>query len=159
MPKVRKSLFSPTGHFAQNPVSPERPSALWNPCGLVKYGDISSSNFSQSQVRNCSPGLMEQTPSRGHEASPQSRLGVGCMRCSSSKTARAECTCAGAAHRHSSLIPCSGVSSFLSPPRSAMKCGALKCNTGSRLEGRSVSRPHCPSHFRGGTPYILQTAT
>ena len=29
------------------------------------------------QVRNYSPGYMEQAPSRGHEASPQSGLGVG----------------------------------------------------------------------------------
>ena len=26
------------------------------------------------QVKNCSPGNMDQAPSRGHEASPQSRL-------------------------------------------------------------------------------------
>ena len=38
-----------------------------------------------SQVRNYSPGNMEQAPSSGHEASPQSGLGVGCKRCSSSK--------------------------------------------------------------------------
>ena len=43
--------------------------------------------FSQS-VRNYSPGNMEQAPSRGHEASPQSGLGVGCKRCSSSKKLR-----------------------------------------------------------------------
>ena len=31
----------------------------------------------QVQVRNYSPGYMEQALSRGHEASPQSGLGVG----------------------------------------------------------------------------------
>ena len=31
---------------------------------------------------------MEQASSRGHEASPQSGLGVGCKRCSSSKKLR-----------------------------------------------------------------------
>jgi hypothetical protein len=30
-----------------------------------------------SQVKNCSPGYMEQSPSRGHDASLQSGLGVG----------------------------------------------------------------------------------
>ena len=38
-----------------------------------------------SQVKNYSPGNMEHASSRGHEASPQSGLGVGCKRCSSSK--------------------------------------------------------------------------
>ena len=41
-----------------------------------------------SQVKNYSPGYMEQAPSRGHEASPQSGLGVGCKWCSSSKKLR-----------------------------------------------------------------------
>ena len=41
-----------------------------------------------SQVKNYSPGNMEQASSRGHEASPQSGLGVGCKRCSSSKKLR-----------------------------------------------------------------------
>ena len=41
-----------------------------------------------SQVKNYSPGYMEQAPSRGHEASPQSVLGVGCKLCSSSKKLR-----------------------------------------------------------------------
>ena len=45
------------------------------------------------QVCNCSPGYMEQAPSRGHGASPQSGLGVGW------EAAKAECTCAGAAHK------------------------------------------------------------
>ena len=42
----------------------------------------------KSQVRNYSPGYTGQAPSRGHEASPQSGLGVGCMLCSSSKKLR-----------------------------------------------------------------------
>ena len=41
-----------------------------------------------SQVRNYSPGYSEQAPSRGHEASPQNGLGVGCKLCSSSKKLR-----------------------------------------------------------------------
>jgi len=36
-------------------------------------------------VKNYSPGYMEQAPSRGEEASPQSGLGVGCKLCSSSE--------------------------------------------------------------------------
>ena len=39
-------------------------------------------------VKNYSPGYMEQAPSRGHEASPQSGLGVGWKLCSSSKKLR-----------------------------------------------------------------------
>ena len=38
-----------------------------------------------SQVKNYSPGYMEQAPSRGHEASPQSGLRMGFNLCSSSK--------------------------------------------------------------------------
>ena len=43
-----------------------------------------------SQVKDHSPGYLEQAPSRGHEASPQSGLGVDCMLaiCSSSKKLR-----------------------------------------------------------------------
>ena len=39
-------------------------------------------------VKNHSPGYMEQAPSRGHEASPQSGLGVGYKLFSSSKKLR-----------------------------------------------------------------------
>lgn len=35
----------------------------------------------ERQVKNYFPGNMEQASSRGHEASPQSGLGVGCKRC------------------------------------------------------------------------------
>ena len=37
-----------------------------------------------SQVKNYSPGYMEQAPSKGHGANPQSEKGVGCKVCSSS---------------------------------------------------------------------------
>ena len=58
-----------------------------------------------SQVNSYSPGYMEQAPSKGHEASPYSGLGVGCKLFSGSKKAAwARCTCAGAAHNHLSLI-------------------------------------------------------
>ena len=55
----------------------------------------------------------------------------GCkLRSSSKNAAWTECTCAGAAHEHFSLIHCcGGVSSFLSSPRSAMRRGAWKFNT------------------------------
>jgi hypothetical protein len=46
----------------------------------------------ECQFRNCSPGYMEQAPSRGHKASPHSGLGVGCGLCPSSKS------CAGRVH-------------------------------------------------------------
>ena len=45
-----------------------------------------SGPWSQPHVRSYSPGYMEQAPSRGHEASTQSGLGVGCKLCSSSKS-------------------------------------------------------------------------
>ena len=79
------------------------------------------------------PGYMGQVPSRGHEASPQSGLGVGCKLCSSSKKMRGLSACAQA--RCISIPPLFsvlGISSFMSPPRSAMRRGAWKCNTGSR---------------------------
>ena len=86
-----------------------------------------------SQVKNYSPGYMEQAPSRGHEASPQSGLGVGCKLCSSSKKLRGLSVRAQARRISISLsFSVAGVSSFLSPPRSAMRRGAWKCNTGSR---------------------------
>ena len=44
-----------------------------------------SATTTDSQVKNYSPGYMDQAPSRGHEASPQSGLGVGCKLFSSSK--------------------------------------------------------------------------
>ena len=86
-----------------------------------------------SQVKNYSPGYMEQAPSRGHEASPQSGLGVGCKLCSSSKKLRGLSACAQARRISIPLIFfVLGVSLFLSPPRSAMRRGAWKRNTGPR---------------------------
>ena len=70
--------------------------------------------FVGGRFKNNSPGYIKQAPSRGHKASPQSGLGVGCKLCSSSKkggvkqAARAGRTCAGAAHKHFSLILCCG---------------------------------------------------
>jgi len=78
-----------------------------------------------SQVTNYYPGYMEQAPSRGHGASPQSGLGVGCKLCSSSKELRG--LSVGAQARQISiplLFSVLGVSSFLFPPRSAMRLGA-----------------------------------
>ena len=42
----------------------------------------------RSGVKNYPPGYMEQAPSRGHKASPQIGLGVGCKLCFSSKQLR-----------------------------------------------------------------------
>ena len=53
---------------------------------------------SASQVRNYSPGYIGQAPSRGHEASAQSGLGVGCKLRSSSKKLRG--LSVGAAHKN-----------------------------------------------------------
>ena len=68
---------------------------------------------------------MEKAPNRGHEASPQSGLGVGCKLCSSSKKLRG-LTARAQARRISMpmLFSVLGVSSFLSSPRSAMGRGA-----------------------------------
>ena len=44
--------------------------------------------FGKSGAGNYSPGYMEQAPSRGHGASPQIGLGVGCELCCSSKKLR-----------------------------------------------------------------------
>ena len=90
-------------------------------------------HVSRSQVKNYSPGYMGQAPSRGHDASPQSGLGVGCKRCSSSKKlrglgVRAQARCISISLSFSVV----GVSSFLPPLRSAMRRGAWKCNTGPR---------------------------
>ena len=80
---------------------------------------------------------MEQAPSRGHDASPQSGLGVGCNLCSSSKklfssskklrglSVREQARRMGTSPGFSVV----GVSSILPPPRSAMKRGAWMCST------------------------------
>ena len=52
--------------------------------GCKKAAQCQKRVESPSQVQIHSPGNMEQASSRGHEASPQSGLGVGCKRCSSS---------------------------------------------------------------------------
>ena len=72
---------------------------------------------------------MEQASSRGHEASPQSGLSVGCKLCSSSKKLRGLGVRAQARHISTSLsFSVVRISSFLSPPRSAMKRSSWKCN-------------------------------
>ena len=64
--------------------------------------------------QECSPGNMEQVPSRGHEASPQIGPAAGYRQCSSSKKLRGLGACAQA-RRICITIPFSvaGVSSFL----------------------------------------------
>ena len=71
------------------PLSPS-PEAETSGGGRRREGKESPMGLPPSQVKdkNYSPGYMEQAPSRGHEASPQSGLGVGCMLCSSSKKLR-----------------------------------------------------------------------
>ena len=56
--------------------------------GINQMDWVSAGGDFGDQVKNYSPGYMEQTPSRGHEASPQSGLGVGFKLCSSSKKLR-----------------------------------------------------------------------
>ena len=92
----------------------------------------------QVKVKNYSPGYMEQATSRGHEASPQSGLCVGCKLRSSSEMLRGLGVRAQAQARRISsslLFSALGVSSssFLPPPRSAMRRGTWKCNRGPRL--------------------------
>ena len=74
---------------------------------------------------------MEQASSRGHEASPQSGLGVGYKRCSSSKKLRG--LSARVQARRISISLSFSVEfffpSFLSHPRSATRRGAWKCST------------------------------
>jgi hypothetical protein len=85
---------------------------LMGPCRMAwsRAGGL----WLSGQVRNYSPGFMEQAPSRGNEAIPHSGLGASYRPCSSSKkAARVECTCAGAAHKRFSLILLYGV--FLVP--------------------------------------------
>ena len=84
-------------------------------------------------VTSYSPGYMEQAPSRGHEVSPQSGLGVGYKLCSSSKKLRGLSAHAQARRISKSLLFSGvGVSSFLPPPRSALRRGEWKCNIWSR---------------------------
>ena len=74
---------------------------------------------------------------QGHEASPQSGLGVGCKWCSRSKklrglSVRAQARCISISLSFSVAFFPPFFSSFMSPPRSATSRGAWKCNTGSR---------------------------
>ena len=55
---------------------------------LVERRVLSKGDAGGGQVKKCSPGYVEQAPSRGHEASPQSGLSAGCMLCSSSSKLR-----------------------------------------------------------------------
>jgi len=74
---------------------------------------------------------MEQAISRGHEASPQSGLGVDCKLCSCSKKLHGMSVRAQARRISIPLLfSVLGVSSFLFPPRNAMRRGAWKCNAG-----------------------------
>ena len=80
---------------------------------------------------------MEEASSRGHEASPQSGLSVGCKLCSSSKKQLRGLSARAQARRI--CIPSLkffvvGVSSFLSPLYSVIRSGAWEweCNEGSR---------------------------
>ena len=86
-----------------------------------------------SQVRNLSLGNMEQAPRRGHKPSLQSGLGRAA---SGVPVAKKKLRGLGIREQAQRITPLSfffaGVSSFLSPPRSAMRRGAWKCNTGSR---------------------------
>ena len=69
------------------------------------------------------------------EASPQSGLGVSRKWCSScKKTAWAECMRAGAAHKHSYLILCSG--GFLVPVSPAQRDEARRCAVNQRNQQR-----------------------
>ena len=87
----------------------------------------------RSQVKSYTLGYMGQAPSKGHGASPQSGLGVGCKLCSSSKKLRGLSVRAQARRISMPLLfSIWGVSPFLSPPCSVMRRGAWKCNAGSR---------------------------
>ena len=104
---------------------------------------------------------MEQASSRGHEASPQSGLSVGCKRCSSSIKLRGMGARAQARRISISLSFSVTFFLFLVPVFSAQRDEARRVEVQYRasVRGRFVSRPHCSSHFRGVTPCVLQTAT
>ena len=73
-----------------------------------------------NQVTNYSPGYMEQAPSRGQGASPQSGLGADCKLFTSRNKPRGLGVRAQARRISTSLsFSVVGVSPFLSPPRSA----------------------------------------
>ena len=68
-------------HVAFGPLKNKRADAI---VLFSKQGEETS----QVKVKDNSPGYMKQAPSRGHEASPQNGLGMGCRLCSSSKKLR-----------------------------------------------------------------------
>ena len=106
-------------------------SQLRPPCGFGGGGSfLEGSLFGSSQVKNYSPENMEQAPSRGHEASPQSGLDGGCKRRFSSSKPH-ELIVRVQARRIIIYISFSvaEVSSFLSPSRRATWRGACKFNT------------------------------
>ena len=75
---------------------------------------------------------MEQAPSRGHGANPQSGLGVGCKLCPSSEGLRGLSVHAQARSIGISLsFIAAGSPSLLKPAHNAMRRGAWKCNAGS----------------------------
>ena len=86
--------------------------------------------FLRSQVKNYSSRYMEQAPSRGRESSPHWVRAAAVLQQQKLRglSARAQAWRINISPSFSAL----GVSSFLSPPRSAMRRGAWKCNTGSR---------------------------
>ena len=89
---------------------------------------------------------MEQAPSRGHEASPEIGLSAGCRLCSSKKKLRGLSVIAQARRINSSpSFSAVGVSSFLSPPRSAMRRAAR----GIVMHGLGKSRINFSEHGEG----------
>ena len=89
---------------------------------------------SKSRVKNHSPGYMEQAPSRGHEASPQSELGVRYKRCSSSKELRGLSVRAQA--RRINTSPSFSVAFFFFSPRSCLPRAARRgAARGSAMQG------------------------
>ena len=70
--------------------------------------------------------------SRGHQASSQSGLGVGCRFPQQLRAVWAGCTCAGARVCISPRSLLRGLPQILSSTRSAASRSASKCNTGSQ---------------------------
>ena len=112
--------------------------------GRVCTKRIFASPLTARQVRNYSPGNMEQASSRGHEASPKSGLDVGCRRCSSSKKLRG-LSVRAQARRIS--IPLSFSVDFF--PRSCLPRAARRgAARGSAIQGLArssldIQRPRC----------------
>ena len=99
-------------------------------------------------------GYMERTSSSGHEASPQSGLGVGCRRCPNSKelcglNVRVE------ARRLSTSIsfPVARVTSFLSLPAQRDKARRVEVQCRVPERGDYASYPHRLSLYREGAAF------